>query len=197
MADVPDPYDSLPGRSARTRHLAASVALHSSLDSKSVGAVAHFRLFVRGSGTTYATIRAMPSVVLDTSVLVSALRSQRGASFEIVAALGRGEFDVSVSVALLLEYEATLLRHADELNLSAEDALGVVDYVCEVAIAHDIFFLWRPFLRDAGDDLVLEIAVAAGSDAIVNHNVRDFSGVEKFGVRVLTPKQFLHELRGP
>jgi putative PIN family toxin of toxin-antitoxin system len=137
----------------------------------------------------------MTSVVLDTNVLVSALRSQRGAAFEIVAALGRGEFDISVSVALLLEYEATLLRHADELNIDAEDALGVVDYICEIATAHEIFFLWRPFLRDAGDDFVLEVAVAAGSDAIVTHNARDFSGVDKLGIRVLTPKQFLHELR--
>lgn len=139
---------------------------------------------------------AMLQVVLDTSVLVAALRSKAGASFEIVAALGRGEFDVAVSVALLLEYEATLLRHAAELNIDAEDALAVVDYICQVATAHDIFFLWRPFLRDAGDDLVLEIAVAAGSDAVVTHNVRDFAGVERFGIRVITPKQFLYELRG-
>jgi len=138
----------------------------------------------------------MTNVVLDTNVLVSALRSQRGASFEIVAALGRGEFEVSVSVSLLLEYEATLLRHASELNFDPEDALGLVDYICEVAIAQEIFFLWRPFLRDAGDDLVLEVAVAAGSDAIVTHNVKDFSGAEKVGVRVLTPRLFLHELRG-
>jgi putative PIN family toxin of toxin-antitoxin system len=138
----------------------------------------------------------MVRVVLDTSVLVSALRSQRGASFEIVAALGRGEFEVSVSVPLLLEYEATLLRHADELNIDAEDALGLVDYMCQIATAHEIYFLWRPFLRDAGDDLVLEIAVAAGSDAIVTHNVRDFSGISKLGIRVLTPKQFLYEVRG-
>jgi predicted nucleic acid-binding protein len=73
---------------------------------------------------------------------------------------------------------------------------GLVDYICEVAIAHEIFFLWRPFLRDAGDDLVLEVAVAAESDAIVTHNIKDFSGVEKLGIRVLTPKQFLQELRG-
>ena len=138
----------------------------------------------------------MPAVVLDTNVLVSALRSARGASFEIVAALGRGEFEVAVSVSLLLEYEATLLRHAEELNSGPQDALGIVDYISDVAISQDIFFLWRPFLRDAGDDLVLELAVAAGSDAIVTHNVRDFVGAEKFGVRVITPKQFLHELRG-
>jgi len=138
----------------------------------------------------------MRNVVLDTNVLVSALRSRRGASFEIVAALGRDEFEVSVSVSLLLEYEATLLRHAGELGIAAEDAVGLVDYICDVAIAHEIFFLWRPFLRDSGDDLVLEVAVAAGSEAIVTHNVRDFSGAEKLGIRVITPKQFLHQLRG-
>jgi putative PIN family toxin of toxin-antitoxin system len=138
----------------------------------------------------------MPSVVVDTSVLVSAFRSQRGASFEIVAALGRGEFEVSVSVSLLLEYEATLLRHASALGLDSRDVAALIDYICEVAITQDIFFLWRPFLRDAGDDLVLELAVAAGSDAIVTHNVRDFVGAEKFGIRVVTPKQFLTELRG-
>lgn len=147
-------------------------------------------------GTTRATMHAMANVVLDTNVLVSALRSQRGASFEIVAALGRGEFDVSVSVSLLLEYEATLLRHAGELDTDTEDVLGLVDYICQIATAKEIFFLWRPFLRDAGDDLVLEVAVAAGCDAIVTHNVRDFSGAETLGIRVLTPKQFLHELRG-
>jgi len=138
----------------------------------------------------------MPGVVLDTSVLVAALRSRRGASFEILAALGRGEFEVSVSVSLVLEYEATLLRHAGELNLDSTDVLGLIDYICEVAVNQEIFFLWRPFLRDAGDDLVLEVAVAATSDALVTHNVRDFSGSEQLGIRVITPKQFLQELRG-
>lgn len=138
----------------------------------------------------------MPSVVLDTSVLVSALRSRQGASFEIVAALGRGEFEIAVSVPLVLEYEATLLRHADELSLDSTDVLAFVDYICEVAISQEIFFLWRPFLRDAGDDLVLEVAVAATSDALVTHNVRDFAGSEQLGIRVITPKQFLRELRG-
>ena len=101
-----------------------------------------------------------------------------------------------MSVSLLLEYEATLLRHAEELNLGPQEPLRIVDYISDVAISQDIFFLWRPFLRDAGDDLVLELAIAAGSDAIVTHNVRDFFGAEKFGVRVITPKQFLQELRG-
>jgi putative PIN family toxin of toxin-antitoxin system len=139
---------------------------------------------------------SMPSVVLDTNVLVAALRSRRGASFEIVAALGRGEFEISVSVTLLLEYEATLLRHAEDLNLDPRDALSLVDYICDVAVTQEIFFLWRPFLRDAADDHILEVAVAADSDAIVTHNVKDFGGAEKLGIRVIMPKQFSQELRG-
>jgi len=56
--------------------------------------------------------------------------------------------------------------------------------------------LWRPVLRDPGDDLILELAVAANCDAIVTHNIRDFAGVGAFGLRLLTPGDFLRELGG-
>lgn len=146
-------------------------------------------------GIAYATIRTM-RVVLDTSVLVAAVRSRHGASFELLSRLGTGTFEVAVSVALVLEYEDALLRHVPASPLDEGDVRDLIDYVCSVAIRQDVFFLWRPSLRDASDDLVLELAVAAGCEAIVTHNVRDFGGSEKFGVRVLTPGKFLHELRG-
>jgi predicted nucleic acid-binding protein len=135
-------------------------------------------------------------IVLDTSVLVAAVRSRRGASFELVSRLGYGTFEVAVSVSLVLEYEGTLLRHAAVSNMDDGDIRDLVDYVCDTAIRQKIFFLWRPFLRDPSDDLVLELAVAAQCEAIVTHNVRDFQGAEKFGVRVMTPGEFLQELRG-
>lgn len=136
-------------------------------------------------------------VVLDTSVLVSALRSRNGASFEIVSRLGRGGFEVAVSVPLVLEYEAALLRQVVPSSSWKEtDVSDLVDYLCDVGKAQEVFFLWRPFLRDPGNDMVLELAVAAGCDAIVTHNIRDFHGAEELNVRVLTPKQFLQELRG-
>jgi len=135
-------------------------------------------------------------VVLDTSVLVAGVRSRRGASFEVLSRLGNGTFGVAVSVSLVLEYEATLLRHVAESALDEDDVRDLIDYVCDVAIRQKIFFLWRPFLRDPGDDLVLELAVAAQCEAIVTHNVRDFRGIEQLGVRVLTPGEFLQELRG-
>jgi predicted nucleic acid-binding protein len=58
----------------------------------------------------------------------------------------------------------------------------------------EIFFLWRPYLRDPNDDLILELAVAAGCDAVVTHNTRDFVGAERFGIDVLTPAAFLLRL---
>jgi predicted nucleic acid-binding protein len=147
-------------------------------------------------GIVSATIREMPRVVLDTSVLVAAVRSRRGASFELIARLGAGGFEVAVSVSLVLEYESALLRHLPASPLDEKDVRNLIDYICEVAIRQEIFFLWRPYLRDAGDDLVLELASAAGCEAIVTHNIRDFRGAEKLGVRILTPGQFLQELRG-
>ena len=71
-----------------------------------------------------------------------------------------------------------------------------MDYLCQVADLREIFFLWRPFLRDPGDEMVLEVAVSAKASLIVTHNVRDFEGVEaRFGIRVVTPGEFLMEVR--
>ncbi len=135
-------------------------------------------------------------VVLDTNVLVAAIRSRRGASFAILSRIGTGAFDIAVSVPLVLEYEDALLRHASESGLSPTDIGDLIDYVCSVAQRQKIFFLWRPLLKDPKDDMVAEAAVAARCRAIVTHNVRDFAGVERLGVRAITPAAFLRQLRG-
>jgi putative PIN family toxin of toxin-antitoxin system len=135
-------------------------------------------------------------VVLDTNVLVAAMRSRRGASFELLSRIGKGAFDIAVSVSLVLEYESVLLRHVAASRMSEQDIRDLIDYVCDVATWQEIFFLWRPYLRDANDDLILELAVAAGCDAVITHNIRDFSGAERLGIRVLTPGMFLQDLKG-
>lgn len=89
-----------------------------------------------------------------------------------------------------------LLRHSSESALSEREIRDVIDFVCGNAIWQEIFFLWRPYLRDANDDLILELAFAAGCDAVVTHNVRDFSGAERLGIRVITPANFLREIGG-
>lgn len=133
-------------------------------------------------------------VVVDTNVLVAAIRSQRGASFELLQRVGDGSFEIAVSVALTLEYESVLLRHVGESYLEDQDVMNLIDYVCEVGSWQEIYFLWRPFLRDPNDDLILELAVAAGCDAVITHNTRDFAGAERFGIEVLTPAAFLLRL---
>lgn len=138
----------------------------------------------------------MPLVVLDTNVLVSAVRSREGASFEVLSRVGTGAFDIAVSVPLVLEYEDALLRQVPETSLDETNIRDIIDYICKVAVRQEIFFLWRPFLKDPGDDLVLEAAVAADCDVIVTYNLRDFAGVDRFDLRALTPGAFLTELRG-
>jgi putative PIN family toxin of toxin-antitoxin system len=138
----------------------------------------------------------MRRVVLDTNVLVAAIRSRRGASFQVLSRVGTKAFDIAVSVPLVLEYEDALLRHAAASNLSASDIRDLVDFVCAVAVRQEVFFLWRPLLKDPRDDMVAEVAVAAACDAVVTHNVRDFQGVERFDLAALTPGAFLNQLRG-
>lgn len=131
------------------------------------------------------------NVVLDTNVLVAAMRSRQGASYRLLALVGSGKFEVSVSVGLVLEYEDALTRKALVDKVDRDD---VLDYVCAVAKKPRVYYLWRPMLRDPNDDLVLEVAVAGGCEAIVTFNKRDFGGAERFGIRVLSPREFLVEI---
>src|SRR3954447_24551548 len=98
-------------------------------------------------------------VVLDTSVLVAGARSRSGASFQLLSRIGTDTFEIAVSVPLVLEYEDALKRDPAATGLSSDDVQYVIDYICSVAVRQEIFYLWRPILRDAGDDLVLEVAV--------------------------------------
>lgn len=136
------------------------------------------------------------SVVLDTSVLIAGLRSARGASYEVLRRVGSDELVVSVSVPLVLEHEAVGKRQARELGLTFADVDDVIDYLCAVAQHRSIFYLWRPFLSDPQDDLVLELAVEAEADFILTHNLRDFRGSERFGITPIAPDDFLRRMRG-
>ena len=133
-------------------------------------------------------------VVLDTNVLISALRSRRGASFRLLSLVGTGRFDIALSVPLVLEYEGVADRMLADLAVGADDLSDILDYLCSVAIHRPIFFLWRPSLPDPKDDMVLELAVDAGAPVIVTFNLRHFVGVDRFGTRALTPREYLREI---
>jgi len=134
---------------------------------------------------------SIPNIVIDTNVVIAALRSKRGASSKLLSMIGTKKFEIHDSVPLILEYEDVLQRQRGELGLSAEDTSALIDSLCALAHHHNIYFLWRPLLPDANDELVLELAVSAGCNYVVTHNLADFKGIEKFGIRAVTPGEFL------
>lgn len=133
-------------------------------------------------------------IVMDTNVFVAALRSRRGASHRLLMLIDSGKFEINVSVPLVLEYENAAKRLIGDISLTERDIDDILDYICTVANRRKVFYLWRPFLRDPKDDMVLELAVAASCDFIVTYNKRDFQGAERFGLRVVTSKEFLQEI---
>jgi putative PIN family toxin of toxin-antitoxin system len=136
----------------------------------------------------------IPQIVLDTNVLISGLRSRQGSSFKILTLVGTGKFDIHVSVPLVLEYREVLNREIENLYITTEQIESIIALHCSIATQHEIFFLWRPCLRDPKDDMVLELAVKARCDSVVTHNIRDFSGIEQFGISVTTPANFLRNI---
>ena len=136
----------------------------------------------------------MKHAVLDTNVVVAALRSQLGASYRVLRLAGEGRFRVHLSVALVLEYESALKRHHEEIGLTARQIDDVLDYLCQVGVHEKVHFLWRPALKDPGDDMVLELAVASGA-TIVTFNKADFGAAPRFGANVQSPQEFLKNLK--
>jgi putative PIN family toxin of toxin-antitoxin system len=132
-----------------------------------------------------------PQIVIDTNVFIAALRSRQGAAHKLLMLVESEKFETNVSVPLILEYEDAAKRLIGEIALTARDIDNVLDYLCAVANHRTIFYLWRPFLKDSKDDMVLELAVTSASTYIVTYNQRDFRGAEQFGIQVVTAKEFL------
>ena len=135
-------------------------------------------------------------VVIDTCVLVAAARSHNGVSFKLLSMLPSSDFEIALTVPLYTEYQAVLTRPEHlPLGLDADAALGFVRYLASIALPHDVYFLWRPLLRDPNDDMVLECAVACGSKLILTYNTKDFRRAESLGVSAVTPADFLELIR--
>jgi putative PIN family toxin of toxin-antitoxin system len=136
----------------------------------------------------------MPHIVIDTNVMVAGLRFRRGSAFRLLTLVGTGRFDIHLSVPLVLEYEEVLLRELPHLQVPRSVVEDVLDFHCLVATRHQIFFLWRPYLPDPSDDMILELAVAARCDFIVTYNLRDFVSVERFALQAIEPGAFLRHI---
>jgi putative PIN family toxin of toxin-antitoxin system len=132
-------------------------------------------------------------MVIDTNVLVSGLRSRQGMSYRLLSFLGGRLYRPVVTVPLVVEYEKSLCDPRTEVPFSAVDIGKYLNFVCSVSDCRKVHFLWRPFLRDPSDDMVLEAAVSGQCEYIVTFNLRDFKNVEKFGIVAITPGDFLKE----
>ena len=140
----------------------------------------------------------MYRVVLDTDVIVTALRSMTGGSNAVLREAAHGRITPLVTPALFLEYEAVLKRPEQRIvhGLGLRDIDRFLSALAAACEAVEVSFQWRPQLSDANDEMVLETAVNGQADALITHNVRDFvKGAERFGLRVLRPGEFLKELR--
>jgi putative PIN family toxin of toxin-antitoxin system len=135
-------------------------------------------------------------VVLDTSVLVATARSRRGASHVLISSIPAPEFQICLSMGLYTEWQEVLTR-PEHLSpgRTVEDAQRFFRYLASQAHLQEIHFLWRPFLPDADDDMVLELAFAAGCHYIVTHNVKDFHGSPQLGITAVAPRDFLKLIR--
>lgn len=135
-------------------------------------------------------------VVIDANILYAGLYSSTGASFQLLRLVRSGRVIPCISVTLAMEYEAVLSARAQELDLTNDQLGGFLGHFVSLSEWIKVFYLWRPGLRDPGDDMALETAVAARADFIITHNIKDFSGADRFGIRVVTPGWFVHNIGG-
>ncbi|MBI1790081.1 MAG: putative toxin-antitoxin system toxin component, PIN family [Acidobacteria bacterium] len=137
-------------------------------------------------------------VVLDTDVLVAALRSDHGASRQLLLAALDRRFVMLVSVPLMLEYEAVLTRaeHLAAVGVTLPDVHAILDALAAVLEPVRLLFLWRPMLKDPGDEMVLETAINGGADRLVTFNLRHLGEAARgLGIRAITPGEAWREFK--
>lgn len=136
--------------------------------------------------------------VLDTNVVVAAIRSERGASRALLVGALEGRYRILMSVPLILEYESVLTRdeHLEASGLQSDDIGAILDAMAAIAEPIRLAYLWRPILADAQDDMVLETAVNGRADALVTLNDRHFRrAAASFAIDIVTPAEALGRVR--
>ncbi len=133
----------------------------------------------------------MINIVIDTNVFINSLKSKNGASYKLLYEVLRNKFQQNISSTLIFEYESVAKRSEMNIKLTHNQIDSIIDMLCNWSNYCQVYFLWRPFLKDAKDDFVLELAIESNSKYIITYNVKDFIGIEKFNIKAITPKEFL------
>lgn len=134
-------------------------------------------------------------VVIDTNVLLGALRSQRGASYCLLQDLQSSRWKANVSVPLAFEYEEVARRERLRLEIPDADVEALLKNIIRWATPRVVAFKWPLMTGDRDDEMVLELAVAARAEYLITFNTRNFLEARKFGIRVVKPGEFLNILR--
>lgn len=129
-------------------------------------------------------------------MIVAALRSTQGASYRLLTLVKIQDerFSINVSTALVLEYEAVLKREIHRQGKDMAMIDGFIDDIISLADRHPIFYLLRNHLKDADDDFILELAFSSRTDYIVTYNIKNFKTAKTFGIRIVTPQEFLQTI---
>jgi putative PIN family toxin of toxin-antitoxin system len=130
-------------------------------------------------------------VIIDTNVILSGLKSNKGASYKLLTLIESKLFELNLSVPLIFEYEFILKRYQKDLGLTIYEIDDFLNYLCLISNNHIIHFLWRPYLNDPYDDLIVELAFSCEADYIITYNSKDFNSVNKLGLKTIKPVDFL------
>ncbi|HEX3721092.1 MAG TPA: PIN domain-containing protein [Verrucomicrobiae bacterium] len=130
-------------------------------------------------------------VILDTNVVLAAMRSQTGASHRLLLTIGHARWQSVITLALMYEYEDVARRPGNAPGLSPQDITNILNLIYQQSHRQLVWFSWRPLSPDPGDDAILEAAIAGGCDFVVSFNERHLRAAREFGIEVLKPADLL------
>lgn len=134
-------------------------------------------------------------IVIDTSVVISALIGSNGASRELIRLCLQGEYQPLMGNNLFLEYESVILREEiiTQCTLTKQEIFTLIDAFMSVCQWIDIYYLWRPNLRDEADNHLIELAIAGNAQIIATKNIKDFLNSDLIfpNLSILKPEQIV------
>ena len=143
-------------------------------------------------------MRNVRRIVMDTSIIVAALRTRRGAANAVLRLVAQRRLVALATAPLFLEYEDVLKRPEQQLvhGLTADAVDRLLAELAALLEPVEIHFRWRPQARDPSDEMVLEVAINGSADALVTYNVADFrSAGERFGIPIVRPADVLRKVK--